>query len=60
MKLLEVVGGGCRLEWLVPKPVDNVFNMIDELVVFFAWVCVIESKVCIAAILLCKSEIEAD
>jgi len=43
IKLLEVVRRCSGLERCVAQPAYNLFNVVNELVVFLAWVCVIKS-----------------
>lgn len=60
IKLLEVVRRSCRFEGCVAQPTDDFLDMINEFIVLFARVRVIEPQIRVTAIGLCNLEIEAN
>ena len=60
MEFLEVVGGVGDLEWFVSKPVNTLDNMINEFVIFLAWVGVVETEISLSTILFSNCEVESN
>jgi len=52
VEFIEVVRRSSGFPGLVAEPVDDVFDVINELVVFFAGVGVIKSQVAVSIVLL--------
>jgi hypothetical protein len=52
VEFIKVVRRSSGFPGFVAKPVDNVLDVVNEFVVFFAWVGVIKSQVAVSIVLL--------
>jgi hypothetical protein len=59
IEVLEVIRGESCIEGLISQPLDTSANVIDELLIFFARVGIIVTKISESTILLGKSKVEA-
>jgi len=60
VKFLEVIRRGCHLCRCITKPSNILLNMINELVILLAWICVVKSQIATTTIFFSNCEVEAN
>ena len=60
VKLLEVVTRISDCKRLIAEPSNILLDMINEFMIFLAWVCIIKSKVGLSTVLLGDGEVKSD